>query len=175
MIGGPRGATACIGAYFWALGSITPTLGWLWPVMVTRMVRLFGAGLALLSVRQQPVVSDRSSAPLVVAAALFETIALVAFTSGLGETNTSMTPALAPLYSTVAVILGWLSLRERLAPTQCVGIGVILGGVVLLSLGGERARAPVHGGVLESRHASALHCRYDERHQRRTIRQWHDL
>jgi drug/metabolite transporter (DMT)-like permease len=128
------GAAVGIGVYFWALSSITPVLGWLWPVVATRAVQLLGAGLAALGMRRQPVVLDRSSVPWVVAAALLETTALVAFNLGLAATYVSTTTALTSLYSAVAAILAWLFLRERLAPAQYLGIGVILGGVLLVSL-----------------------------------------
>ena len=38
------------------------------------------------------------------------------------------------LFSAVTVLLAWLVLRERLAPTQWFGILLILGGVTLVGL-----------------------------------------
>lgn len=130
------GAAICIGVYFWAMDGIAPTLGWLWPVVVTRAVQLVGAAVALAVIRQRPLGLDRSTAPLMVAA-LLESTALAAVNLGLDATYTSTTTALTSLYSAVSVVLAWVVLRERLAPSQWLGIAVIIGGVFLVSASPE--------------------------------------
>ena len=127
------GAAICIGVYFWAMDGLAPTLGWLWPVVVTRAVQLVGAALALGLTRQRPLGLDHTTVPLMVAA-LLESAALAAVNLGLDATYTSTTTALTSLYSAVSVVLAWLILRERLTPAQWAGIAVILGGVFLVSL-----------------------------------------
>jgi len=47
--------------------------------------------------------------------------------------------ALAPA---TAVMLGWLALGESMSPKKLVAVGLILTGVVLLTLGGETSASP---------------------------------
>jgi drug/metabolite transporter (DMT)-like permease len=140
------GAALCLGVYFWALAGLTPALGWVWPVVVTRAVQLSLALVALRAGRGRvPAEAGRRRRPLlggaagatglaVAGAALLDTAALVAFNLGLGSAYTTVTTALASLYSAVAALLAWALLRERLAPSQWAGVGVILAGVLLVSL-----------------------------------------
>ena len=71
---------------------------------------------------------------LVLAAAVLDTLAYVAFNLGIASAYTSIVTALASLFSAVTVLLAWAILRERLAPAQWTGVAVILAGVLLVSL-----------------------------------------
>lgn len=128
------GAAICIGIYFWALNQITPTLGIIWPVWVTRLVQLLCA-LFVLGLRGPfGLQKVGRMAPLLLLAALFDSGALFAFNLGIGQTYTTITTALTSLYSVVTVLLAWLFLRERLTSGQLAGVGVILAGVLLVSI-----------------------------------------
>jgi drug/metabolite transporter (DMT)-like permease len=130
------GAAACFGFYFWALGELTPKLGVYWPVFVTRLVEMILAAV-YIEWRRSPAMhfgSMRSVAVPLIAAGVFDTAALVTFNLGVESAYTTTTTALTSLYSAVTVLLAWLLLRERLAPQQWAGVGVVLAGVLLVSL-----------------------------------------
>ena len=128
------GVTLCFGVYFWALNHITPTLGVLWPVWVTRLVQLVCALIAP-GVRGpfKPGLTRRT-APLLLGAAILDSGALLSFNLGIGQTYTTITTALASLYSAVTVLLAWMFLREQLTCGQWAGVGVILVGVLLVRI-----------------------------------------
>ena len=128
------GVTLCFGFSFWALGELTPTLGVFWPVLATRLVQMV---LAWLALRWRPDPSPgmtRSMLPLFAAAGLLDAGALVAFNIGVDTAYTTTTTALASLYSAVTVLLAWAVLHERLDPAQWAGVGVVLAGVLLVSI-----------------------------------------
>jgi len=128
------GVALCFGISFWALDFVTPALGILWPVLVLRIVEAVAVVLFLLRRRTPPARLTRSMAALVLAAAVLDTLAFVAFNLGIGSAYTSIVTALASLFSAVTVLLAWAILRERLAPAQWAGVAVILAGVLLVSL-----------------------------------------
>jgi len=128
------GVMFCFGVAFWALDYVTPALGVLWPVLAIRLIETAGALLWLLYRRTLPVRLSGETWGLVIGVALLDTLAFVAFNLGLGTAYTSIVTALASLFSAVTILLAWGLLRERLAPGQWVGVGVILAGVLLVSL-----------------------------------------
>ncbi len=128
------GASICFGVYFWALNQITPAFGVLWPVWVTRLVQLLCA-LLVLGVRRSLKLSMKGRvAPLLLAAAVLDSGALLAFNLGIGQTYTTITTALTALYSAVTILLAWLFLHERLRMGQWIGVGITLAGVLLVSI-----------------------------------------
>lgn len=128
------GAAIGFGIYFWAINRITPTLGVFWPVLVVRLVQLIGV-LIVLGIRGR---SENKwtwrVAPLLLMAAVLDSSALLAFNLGVGQTYATITTALTSLYSAVAVLLAWLFMRERLSRGQWIGVGVVLVGVLLVSM-----------------------------------------
>ena len=105
-----------------------------WPVLVTRVVELAGALLILLRRRTPPARLPRSSWLLVVGASVLDTMAFLSFNIGTSSAYTAIVTALASLFSAVTVLLAWVFLRERLSSAQWAGVGVILAGVLLVSL-----------------------------------------
>jgi drug/metabolite transporter (DMT)-like permease len=128
------GVALCFGVSFWALDFVTPALGILWPVLVLRIVEAVAVVVFLLRRHTPPARLTRGMAGLVLAAAVLDTLAFVAFNLGIGSAYTSIVTALASLFSAVTVLLAWAILRERLAPVQWAGVAVILAGVLLVSL-----------------------------------------
>jgi drug/metabolite transporter (DMT)-like permease len=128
------GVTVCFGGALWALDFVTPALGTLWPVLVTKAIETLGALLLLLGRKSAPVRLSRATWLLVIGAGLCDTMAFVAFNTGLGSAHTSIVTALASLFSAVTVLLAWVILRERLSIGQWAGVGVILVGVLLVSV-----------------------------------------
>jgi drug/metabolite transporter (DMT)-like permease len=130
------GATVGFGIYFWALGELTPELGVYWPVIVTRFVELILA-VALIWMRPPSPIPNselRNALPLFLAAAGLDTAALIAFNLGVDSAYTTTTTALTSLYSAVTVLLAWAILRERLVRMQWAGVGVVMAGVLLVSV-----------------------------------------
>ena len=128
------GASLCFGFYFWMLNSVTPTMGAFWPVWITRLVQLLCA-LLVLAVRGPFELRPLwKSSPLLLIATVLDSGALLAFNLGIGQTYTTITTARTSLYSAVTVLLAWLFLRERLSSGQWAGVGVILAGVLLVSM-----------------------------------------
>jgi drug/metabolite transporter (DMT)-like permease len=128
------GVALCFGISFWALDFVTPALGILWPVLVLRIVEAVAVVLFMLRQRMPPARLTRGMAALVLAGAVLDTLAFVAFNLGIGSAYTSIVTALASLFSAVTVLLAWAILRERLAPSQWAGVAIILAGVLLVSL-----------------------------------------
>lgn len=128
------GAMFCFGLYFWALNHVTPTLGVFWPVWTTRLVQLICALIALRLRGPFKAEMTWRTAALLLSAAILDSGALLSFNLGIGQTYTTITTALASLYSVVTVLLAWLFLRERLNTGQWAGVGAILVGVLLVSI-----------------------------------------
>lgn len=128
------GVCICFGVYFWALNRITPTFGVLWPVWVTRLVQLLCALLVLGARRSLKLRMRGQTVPLLLVAAVLDSGALLAFNLGIGQTYMTITTALTSLYSAVTILLAWLFLHERLQTGQWIGVGVILAGVLLVSV-----------------------------------------
>ena len=128
------GVTVCFGGALWALDYVTPSLGMLWPLLITRAIETVGALLLLVGSKTAPLPLSRAIWPLVGGAALLDTIAFLSFTSGIGSLYTSIVTALASLFSAVTVLLAWVILRERLSAGQWMGVAVILAGVLLVSV-----------------------------------------
>jgi drug/metabolite transporter (DMT)-like permease len=73
------GVTVCFGGALWALDFVTPALGILWPVLVTKAIETLGALLLLLGRKSAPVRLSRATWLLVIGAGLCDTMAFVAF------------------------------------------------------------------------------------------------
>ena len=128
------GAALSFGVYFWSLKQVTPLLGEVWPVWVTRLVMLIGTLLMLSLRRSFKLGWTWKILLLLLMASMLESIGYLSFNLGISETYTTITTALASLYSAVTVLLAWLFLRERLSRAQTVGIAVVLAGVLFVSL-----------------------------------------
>ncbi|MBE1442540.1 DMT family transporter [Paenibacillus sp. OAS669] len=127
-------ASLCIGFYFWAVGYITPYLGVLLPVLITRVVQLL---CALACLRTRKITLPRisfSTGFILILAALLDSGALLSFNQGQSLAYTTSTTALTSLYSVVTILMAWAILKEQLARTQWIGVSVVLLGVIAVSL-----------------------------------------
>ena len=128
-------ASLGFGVMFWLLGfRVTPSLGGAFPVW---LMRLMGAGLlVLLPLRRGPgpAIPGGSIWWPLAAAALLDTTAFVANTSGLAIGPIAVVTVLASLFGALAVLLAWIFLGERLSRRQWVGITLIFVGVALVSV-----------------------------------------
>lgn len=127
-------AAMSLGAFYWGLGEVTPSMGPLWPVLVSRIVQ---AALAFGIIHVRPTsVPDGFRFPgvLYVSAGLLDTAALVAFNLGVESAYTTTTTAITSLYSVVTVFLAWMIFRDRLSAGQWGGVAAVIGGVLMVSI-----------------------------------------
>lgn len=122
------------GVYFWGLSFVTPSLGEIWPIVFSRVCSAVGVGLWMLGGNMAPGRLPRSLWLFVAGAAATDTVAFLSFTFGIRSADTAIVTALASLFSAITVLLAWALARERLAGYQWLGVGVILAGVLMVSV-----------------------------------------
>ncbi|MBR0638854.1 DMT family transporter [Bacillus safensis] len=127
-------ASICIGFYFWTIGYITPHLGVILPVLITRIIQFFCAFVLLRVKRIQLPRISLSIGMVLVVAALLDTGALLSFNMGQAVDYTTSTTALTSLYSVVTILMAGLILKEKLIKSQWAGIAIILLGVMIVSI-----------------------------------------
>lgn len=128
-------AAIAFGVMFWFIGfHVVPLTGSAFSVW---MIRLSTIGtLAMLAMpSRQTLIPPRGSVWWFVAAVgVTDTIAYFANNAGLGTGHVSVVSVLASLYGAVTVLLSWIFLRERLEPSQWLGIALIFAGIVIVSV-----------------------------------------
>jgi drug/metabolite transporter (DMT)-like permease len=127
------------GVMFWLFYFfVHPKLGYVLPLIVLKAVASAASVLAFLARRdpQQGGAAMLGSTALLLAvgAAGADTFAWLAYIWGTRSTYATVVTALASLFSVVTVLLAWTFFRERLAAHQWLGVGVILLGILLVSL-----------------------------------------
>lgn len=136
-VGHALGSALAFGVMFWLFDSITPALGVTTPLVILKTLASLAALIGLRRSSEQapaPGAGGVASAwPLALGVAAVDTLAWIAFVLGTRTQHTTIVTALASLFSVVTVLLAWGFLRERLAPNQWAGVGVILLGVLLVS------------------------------------------
>ena len=128
-------ATVMFGGYLFALVALAEPLGWLLPILLTRMT-----GLPLLAA----IVARRRERPwrllgpgalaLACAVGWLESAGFLLFNRGAEIGQAALTSAAAATYPLVPVACGLLLLHERLRAYQAVGIAGVLAGMTLLAL-----------------------------------------
>jgi drug/metabolite transporter (DMT)-like permease len=129
-------ASAAFGVYLFGLAVMAEDLGWLVPILVVRSVAL---GLLAAAAVAGPPPSRGSLGRLgllgSVGAGLLDASGYLAFNRGGEIGEVAITSAAAAAYPVIPILVGLLALRERIAWHQLVGVGGVLGGMVVLSLG----------------------------------------
>ena len=128
-------ATVMFAGYLFALVALAEPLGWLLPILLTRMT-----GLPLLAA----IVARRRERPwrllgpgalaLACAVGWLESAGFLLFNRGAEIGQAALTSAAAATYPLVPVACGLLLLHERLRAYQAVGIAGVLAGMTLLAL-----------------------------------------
>jgi drug/metabolite transporter (DMT)-like permease len=128
-------ATVLFGGYLFALAALAEPLGWLLPILLTRL-----AGLPLLAV----IVARRRERPwrllgpgalaLACAVGWLESAGFLLFNRGAEIGQAALTSAAAATYPLVPIACGLLLLHERLRPHQAAGVAGVLAGMALLAL-----------------------------------------
>jgi len=127
------------GTMFWMFYSfVQPKLGYAWPLVVLKTFATGSSVVAYLSKRgteaKQAFTLDTRIVLLAVGAAAADTLAWLTYIWGSSSIYATVVTALASLFSVVTVLLAWKFLRERLAVHQWAGVGIILCGILLVSI-----------------------------------------
>jgi drug/metabolite transporter (DMT)-like permease len=128
-------ATTLFGGYLFSLVVLAESLGWLLPILLTRMT-----GLPVLAV----IAARRGERPwrllgppaltLACAVGWLESAGFLLFNRGAELGQAALTSAAAATYPLVPIACGLLLLHERLRTYQAVGVAGVLAGMTLLAL-----------------------------------------
>jgi drug/metabolite transporter (DMT)-like permease len=122
------------GIMFWLLGlRVVPLLGGSPSVWVIRLTSVAVTALVMLVARQSAALPLRRDAPWILGVGLLDTSAYVFNNYGMLHEQTSVVSVLASLYGAVTVALAALFLREKVTPSQWLGIVAIFIGIILIS------------------------------------------
>ena len=128
-------AMVLIGAFVLGVSVKADDLGWLAPVF---LARLFSTVFVFASLIKGGAwrFPDRSPRVLwaVVALALLDTAGYISFNLGTERSDTAIVAAASAPYAVIPVIAGVLFFHERPTPTEWVGVGFVIAGLVLLGL-----------------------------------------
>jgi drug/metabolite transporter (DMT)-like permease len=103
-----------------------------WPVVGARLSGSIVVVAVVVLGRSRPIVTS-AAAPLLVLTAVGDLGGTLLFSFAVASGPLSVATVLSSLYPVGTVLLAWLVLHERLAPTQLVGVVLALAGVVLIS------------------------------------------
>ena len=126
------------GIMFWLIYAyVKEPLGDVYPLILLKvMATTFASGYVARSPRivvdQVPPKSKLIGIALL--AALFDTLAWVSYLLGYKENHGAVVTAVASLFSVVTIVLAGVFLKERLNKLQWVGVAVVLGGILLVSI-----------------------------------------
>jgi drug/metabolite transporter (DMT)-like permease len=127
-------SAACFGVMFWLLGMrVVPLLGSCPSVWMIRLTSVVTTALVMMAARQSMALLPRRDAPWILGVGLLDTCAYVFNNYGMLHEQTSVVSVLASLYGAVTVALAALILREKVSPSQWLGIVAIFIGVILIS------------------------------------------
>ncbi len=132
------GSALAFGIMFWMIERITPKLGMAWPLVMLKTMATISALAALLFRNKSEAVPARPSLKQIVllggGVALSDSLAWAAYVLGTRESFASVVTALASLFSAVTVVMAAFLLKERLSRAQLAGVGVVLLGILLVSI-----------------------------------------
>ncbi len=113
---------------------VTPLLGGIVPVWLIRGTTPCVLAVCMPLTRQSLVWPSGNVWWFLIGVGVFDTLAYIAYTSGLLQGQVSIVTMLASLYSAVTVLLAWIFLREKLQKQQWLGLGIIFIGVALINI-----------------------------------------
>ena len=130
LLGGLAGLS--FGASLYATGRIGSDLAVGWAILPPRIVGVAIIVFPLLAMRRLRI--DRPVLPFVVIAGAGEVGGFLAV-AWAAQQSIAVASALSAQFATIAALVAWLLLGERLGRVQWVGIMAVAAGVVLLALG----------------------------------------
>jgi drug/metabolite transporter (DMT)-like permease len=129
-------ASLAFGAYLFVLATMSDELGWLVPILIARSVTV--AIVAAVAVARPPPSRGALGRLGLVGcgcAGLLDASGYLVFNRGAEIGEVAITSAAASAYPVIPILVGLFALRERIAWHQLVGVGGVLCGMVVLSLG----------------------------------------
>jgi drug/metabolite transporter (DMT)-like permease len=129
-------ASIAFGGYLFALATLSDDLGWLVPILVARSATV--AIVSAVAVARPP--PGRGSLARMgllgcAAAGLLDASGYLVYNRGAEIGEVAITSAAAAAYPVIPILVGLFALRERIAWHQLAGVGGVLCGMVVLSLG----------------------------------------
>jgi drug/metabolite transporter (DMT)-like permease len=130
---------ACLafGLYLFLQGQLADELGWLLPILVSRVVAVLMLG-ALLAAMPGDEPRDKLGLAGVAGCAAtgaLEASAYLFFNRGAELGEIALTGAAVSAYPVIPILVGLFALHERVARHQLVGVAGVLAGMVVLALG----------------------------------------
>ncbi len=132
-------SAVAFGTMFWLFYFyVQPRLGYAMPLVTLKALAVCGSALALVLSRSPERTGVIQRGPtvvfLAVGAAAADTAAWLTYIGGTHTSYATVVTALASLFSVVTVLFAWRFLGDRLAVHQWAGVGVILLGILLVSV-----------------------------------------
>ncbi|HEV2874241.1 MAG TPA: EamA family transporter [Thermoleophilaceae bacterium] len=129
-------ASLAFGVYVFVLATMSEELGWLVPILVARSVTV-ALVAAVVVARPPPPRESLGRLGLLgcALAGLLDAAGYLVFNRGAELGEVAITSAAASAYPVIPILVGLFALRERVAWHQVAGVGGVLCGMVVLSLG----------------------------------------
>ncbi len=125
------GAALVFGSSLWASGDVAQRVGGPWVVFSARITAVLTIAIPLLLRRQLQYA--RPGILLAGGAGLIESIGFLGFLWGAAG-GLGIAAVVATQYATVATLLSWIFLHERLSRLQITGVATVIAGVILLTV-----------------------------------------
>ena len=125
------GAALIFGTSLYVSGDVAQRVGPPWVVFAARYLGVLTMAVPLL-IRGQ-LQAARPALYFACAAGILESSGFVGFLWGAGD-GIGIAAVVATQYATIATLISWFILHERLSRVQIAGIVTVIGGVVLLSV-----------------------------------------
>ena len=130
---------ACLafGLYLFLQGELADELGWLLPILVSRVVAvlMLGALLAAMPGDEPRRALGIAGVAGCAATGALEASAYLFFNRGAELGEIALTGAAVSAYPVIPILVGLFALHERVARHQLVGVAGVLAGMVVLALG----------------------------------------
>jgi drug/metabolite transporter (DMT)-like permease len=150
------GSALAFGTMFWLFDtSVTPNLGYIWPLILLKTMATGSALFSLAASRapaqvavssggtislgeSTPVSTGTSSSvaqwTLALGVAVTDILAWLAWLWGIRTEYATIVTAVASLFSVVTILMAWGLMHERLTSNQWRGVAIILLGILLVSI-----------------------------------------
>jgi drug/metabolite transporter (DMT)-like permease len=129
-------ASIAFGGYLFVLATMSDDLGWLVPILIARSVTVaIVSAVAVARPPPSPGALGRLGLLGCVGAGLLDASGYLVYNRGAEIGEVAITSAAASAYPVIPILFGLFALRERIAWHQLVGVGGVVCGMVVLSLG----------------------------------------
>ncbi len=121
------------GAFYSLIGVLSKGMGWLYPIMIVGIgscIILFASS----SANKTKINFPASLSMMLIVWSVITVIALASYSVGTSHGYVSVVGPIAAASPFIAVILGVLLLKEKLASNQIIGIALILLGIIAIAL-----------------------------------------